>query len=185
MDDSAAPVCFDRYSRRLWLPVCAISVRRRGIRCVANLWVAPMRGNDRGAPQRKILLGKKVPLEILDSEAVRRAEPNLRAGCGGLRVVDDGVIYPPCAARHLIDTARRRAQICRTSRQRCWPRRRGPGRRLAHFLRPERERHRAVVPNWFQACRCASAREPRDHRPLSRLRPSQIVNWLISKARTR
>jgi glycine/D-amino acid oxidase-like deaminating enzyme len=46
--------------------------------------------------------------EILDGAGVRRVEPNLRLGlAGGLRVVDDGVIYPPCAARFLMDRSRR------------------------------------------------------------------------------
>jgi glycine/D-amino acid oxidase-like deaminating enzyme len=36
------------------------------------------------------------------------AEPNLRPGlAGALRVPDDAVIYPPCAARYLLDCARK------------------------------------------------------------------------------
>jgi glycine/D-amino acid oxidase-like deaminating enzyme len=47
-------------------------------------------------------------VEILNGDEVRRAEPNLRPGlAGGLRVIDDGVLYPPCAAKFLLDKARR------------------------------------------------------------------------------
>jgi glycine/D-amino acid oxidase-like deaminating enzyme len=48
-----------------------------------------------------------VRVEVLDSAAVAQAEPNLRAGMrGGLRVPDDAVLYPPCAARFLLERAR-------------------------------------------------------------------------------
>ena len=45
---------------------------------------------------------------------MRQAEPNLRAGlAGGLRVIDDGVIYPPCGARFLLDEAIRHGAAAR------------------------------------------------------------------------
>ena len=54
-----------------------------------------------------------IPAEILDAAALARAEPNLRAGlAGGLRVPGDRVIYPPNAARWLLERAKRRgAQV--------------------------------------------------------------------------
>jgi glycine/D-amino acid oxidase-like deaminating enzyme len=58
--------------------------------------------------KEKYYADRKARVEILDGAGLRRAEPNLRPGlAGGLRVVDDGVIYPPCAARFLMDKARR------------------------------------------------------------------------------
>ena len=37
---------------------------------------------------------------MLDAQALKRLEPNLREGMmGGLLVPEDGVLYPPCAAR--------------------------------------------------------------------------------------
>jgi len=45
---------------------------------------------------------------VLDSEALRRHEPNLRAGLrGGLRVLDDAVLYPPGATRFLLEQAKK------------------------------------------------------------------------------
>src|SRR6185437_9547328 len=43
-----------------------------------------------------------VPCDILDSRALAEAEPKLRKGlAGGLLVPEDGVLYPPTAARWL------------------------------------------------------------------------------------
>ena len=47
-----------------------------------------------------------VRTEVLDEQSVRRAEPNLRPGmAGGLVVLEDSVLYPPAAARSLMDQA--------------------------------------------------------------------------------
>jgi D-hydroxyproline dehydrogenase subunit beta len=47
-----------------------------------------------------------VPTEVLDSQDLKRLEPNLRDGMvGGLLVPEDAVLYPPCAARFLIQRA--------------------------------------------------------------------------------
>jgi glycine/D-amino acid oxidase-like deaminating enzyme len=65
--------------------------------------------------KEKYYTERKARVEILDGEGVRRVEPNLRPGlAGGLRVVDDGVVYPPCAARFLLDKARRHGAEFRT-----------------------------------------------------------------------
>jgi len=46
---------------------------------------------------------------------VQEAEPNLRPGmAGGLRVPDDAVLYPPCAAFFLLDRAKRKGAEIRT-----------------------------------------------------------------------
>lgn len=46
-------------------------------------------------------------VEVLDAAVLTKAEPNLRRNLvGGLCVVDDAVIYPPCAARFLLKQAR-------------------------------------------------------------------------------
>jgi len=47
-----------------------------------------------------------VPVQILTAEELERLEPNLRKGmAGGLLVSEDGVLYPPCAARFLVEKA--------------------------------------------------------------------------------
>jgi glycine/D-amino acid oxidase-like deaminating enzyme len=58
--------------------------------------------------KEKYYTERKARVEILDGHGLRRAEPNLRPGlAGGLRVLDDSVVYPPCAARFLMDKALR------------------------------------------------------------------------------
>src|SRR5260370_23792977 len=50
-----------------------------------------------------------VPTEVLDPQTLYRLEPNLREGmAGGLLVSQDGVLYPPCAARVLMGRAEER-----------------------------------------------------------------------------
>jgi glycine/D-amino acid oxidase-like deaminating enzyme len=47
-----------------------------------------------------------VPTEVLDPQTLEHLEPNLRKGmAGGLLVPEDVVLYPPCAARFLIERA--------------------------------------------------------------------------------
>ena len=47
-----------------------------------------------------------VPTEVLDPQTLESLEPNLRKGmAGGLLVPEDVVLYPPCAARFLIERA--------------------------------------------------------------------------------
>jgi glycine/D-amino acid oxidase-like deaminating enzyme len=50
-----------------------------------------------------------VPTEVLDTHSLKHLEPNLREGmAGGLLVPEDGVLYPPCAARFLLERAQER-----------------------------------------------------------------------------
>jgi glycine/D-amino acid oxidase-like deaminating enzyme len=55
-----------------------------------------------------------IATEILDARALAEAEPNLRPLAGALRVPSDGVLYPPAAARWLVDQARARGATLRT-----------------------------------------------------------------------
>jgi glycine/D-amino acid oxidase-like deaminating enzyme len=55
-----------------------------------------------------------VPTQILDARGLRDVEPNLREGMkGGLLVAEDGVLYPPCAARFLTERAQQRGATLR------------------------------------------------------------------------
>ncbi len=45
-----------------------------------------------------------IPVEVLDAKQLAEAEPNLRPGmAGGLIMQADGVCYPPCAAKFLLE----------------------------------------------------------------------------------
>ena len=109
MDDSEAQFALTEYSRRLWLQLRDQLSADVEYEVCGTLWVAADDEEMAEAHRKeKYYTDRKARVEILDGEGVRRAEPNLRPGlAGGLRVVDDGVIYPPCAARFLMDAARR------------------------------------------------------------------------------
>src|SRR5580698_1299682 len=116
MDDSEAQFALTEYSRRLWLRLRDQLSSNVEYELCGTLWVAADDEEMAEARRKeKYYTDRKARVEILDSEGVRRAEPNLRPGlAGGLRVVDDGVIYPPCAARFLLDTALRHGAEFRT-----------------------------------------------------------------------
>jgi glycine/D-amino acid oxidase-like deaminating enzyme len=108
MDDSEAQFAITRYSQILWddlrdqLP-CAVEFDPCG-----TLWVAADE-NEMGEVRRKFDYYRErgVNAEILDSQQVREAEPQLRASlAGGLRVPGDSVVYPPCATGFLLQRAR-------------------------------------------------------------------------------
>lgn len=107
MDDSDAQFALTRYSQQLWqqlrpeLPD-AVEYTQCG-----TIWVAAD-DEERAEVHRKASYYQRrgVPLQILSAEDLERLEPNLRKGmAGGLLVPEDGVLYPPCAARFLIEQA--------------------------------------------------------------------------------
>jgi glycine/D-amino acid oxidase-like deaminating enzyme len=93
----------------LWLQLRAQLSADVEYELCGTLWVAADEEEMAEARRKEIYYTERnARAEILDGEGVRRAEPNLRPGlAGGLRVMDDGVIYPPCAARFLMERARR------------------------------------------------------------------------------
>jgi glycine/D-amino acid oxidase-like deaminating enzyme len=108
MDDSPAQLALTALSRALWaerapsLPP-GIEKQRRG-----TLWVAA--GGEEMAHVRakaSLYAAHALDAEVLDAAALAEAEPALRPGlAGALRVPDDCVLYPPAAARFLLETAR-------------------------------------------------------------------------------
>ncbi|MSQ94840.1 MAG: FAD-binding oxidoreductase [Gemmataceae bacterium] len=107
MDDSEPQFALTRYSQQLWndvsdqLPADVEYVQ------TGTLWIAA--DEDEMATVRRkhaFYQERGVDTEILDAKAVAEVEPNLRTGlAGGLRVSDESVIYPPCAARWLLEQA--------------------------------------------------------------------------------
>ena len=109
MDDSEAQFTLTHYSRRLWLALRPQLPDDVEFDPCGTLWVAA--DSEEMAEvyrKEKYYTERGVRVEVLDERGVARAEPNLRPGMtGALRVVDDAVLYPPCAARFFIEQAQR------------------------------------------------------------------------------
>jgi D-hydroxyproline dehydrogenase subunit beta len=107
MDDSAAQFALTSYSRRLWrekVPELPAAVQ---FDSCGTLWVAADEEEMAEARRKyEFLRARGVRAEILDQAGLASFEPNLRAGlAGGLFVTDDGVLYPPSAAQHFLESA--------------------------------------------------------------------------------
>lgn len=109
MDNSEAQFALTHYSQLLWdelndnLPD-DVEFRRRG-----TIWVASdLEELDVLRRKERFYRDRDLEVEILDSQSLAQAEPNLRPGlAGGLLVRRDSVIDPVCAARYLIETSDR------------------------------------------------------------------------------
>jgi D-hydroxyproline dehydrogenase subunit beta len=107
MDDSEAQFALCRYSQTLWDDLAGVLPRSvESTRC-GTIWVA---SDDEEmaevAKKATFYADRGVEAEALDSRGLAKLEPNLRPGLlGGLRVLGDSVIYPPCAAAWLMEQA--------------------------------------------------------------------------------
>lgn len=116
MDDSEAQFALTSFSRRLWQrlsPELPADVEYN--RC-GTLWVAADR-QEMAEVHRKLEFysDRGVKVDLLDGHALAEAEPNLRRDlAGGLCVVEDAVIYPPAAARYLLERAKAHQAEVRT-----------------------------------------------------------------------
>jgi D-hydroxyproline dehydrogenase subunit beta len=116
MDDSEAQFALTHYSRRLWNNLAPQLPKTIEYDQCGTLWVAADE-QEMAEVRRKasFYTQRGVRVEVLDATAVAAAEPNLRPDLmGGLRVVEDGVLYPPCAALCLIELAQARKTQLRT-----------------------------------------------------------------------
>src|SRR5579859_2889416 len=109
MDDSEAQFALTSYSQSLWqalapeLPA-SVEYERTG-----TIWVAAD-DEEMAEVHRKFAFytTRGIAVEILDAQSLAEAEPNLRRPlAGGLRVISDAVLYPPCAAGYLLEKAKR------------------------------------------------------------------------------
>jgi len=107
MDDSPAQLALTQYSQSLWSALSAsLPANVEYDRC-GTLWIAAD-DEEMSEVRRKhsLYASANVPTEILDSQALFEAEPNLRQPlAGALLVPSDAVLYPPCVAAHLITRA--------------------------------------------------------------------------------
>jgi len=107
MDDSEAQFALTRYSQQLWQAAKPELPEDVEYEASGTIWVAADQEEMAEVWRKRDYYGKRgVATEVLDSQGLRRLEPNLREGLeGGLLVPEDCVLYPPCAARFLIERA--------------------------------------------------------------------------------
>ncbi len=108
MDDSEAQFALTAFSCQLWRQLRPALPAEVEYDACGTLWVA---ADDEELAEvyrkQKFYVERGVRVEVLDEVELRRAEPNLRPGlAGGLRVPEDAVLYPPCAARFLLEQAK-------------------------------------------------------------------------------
>jgi glycine/D-amino acid oxidase-like deaminating enzyme len=110
MDDSDAQFALTRYSQQLWQELRPELPDDVEYEQCGTIWVAADDEEMIEVLRKKDYYGERgVPTKVLDPKALQSLEPNLRAGmAGGLLVPEDGVLYPPCAARFLIERAQNR-----------------------------------------------------------------------------
>jgi D-hydroxyproline dehydrogenase subunit beta len=110
MDDSDAQFALTRYSQKLWHELRPSLPRDVEYEQCGTIWVAAEEEEMAEVCRKQMYCAARaVPAEVLDAKSLKELEPNLRDGmAGGLLVPEDGVLYPPCAARFLIERAQRR-----------------------------------------------------------------------------
>jgi len=104
MDDSEAQLKLTHLSRQLWLQFAKDNPSICEYFPYGTLWVASdTEEMDAVHRKAKNCETHDITVEILDHKSLYKYEPNLRPDlAGGLRVVDDCVIYPPNCARLLL-----------------------------------------------------------------------------------
>jgi D-hydroxyproline dehydrogenase subunit beta len=107
MDDSDAQFALTRYSQTLWHELRPELPPEVEYEQCGTIWVAADETEMTEVLRKRAYYARHaVPVEVLSSLDLERLEPNLRKGmAGGLLVPQDGVLYPPCAARFLMDRA--------------------------------------------------------------------------------
>jgi glycine/D-amino acid oxidase-like deaminating enzyme len=110
MDDSEAQFALTRYSQQLWKELRQDLPADVEYQQCGTLWIAAD-GEEMAEVIRKqqYYTQRDVPVSVIDGDALIHLEPNLRKGmAGALLVPEDAVIYPPCAARFLVERSQQR-----------------------------------------------------------------------------
>ncbi|HEY6336966.1 MAG TPA: FAD-dependent oxidoreductase [Candidatus Sulfotelmatobacter sp.] len=107
MDDSDAQFALTRYSQQLWQGLRPELPDDVEYEQCGTIWVAADEEEMTEVLRKhKYYAARGVPTEVLDAQSMQRIEPNLRDNiAGGLLVAEDAVLYPPCAARFLVERA--------------------------------------------------------------------------------
>ncbi len=110
MDDSDAQFVLTRYSQQLWQKLRPELPADVEYDQCGTIWVAADEEEMVEVRRKRDYYGQRdVPTEVLDSQTLTHLEPNLRPGLvGGLLVMEDAVLYPPCAAHFLMERTKKR-----------------------------------------------------------------------------
>ena len=109
MDDSEAQFALTRYSQKLWDDLAPELPKPSEFEHCGTIWVAAD-DEEMNEVRRKrdYYAAHGISSKILDENALRSAEPNLRDGlAGGLLVESDSVVYQLFATRFLVEKAKR------------------------------------------------------------------------------
>jgi D-hydroxyproline dehydrogenase subunit beta len=109
MDDSEEQFALTRYSQRLWQALRPELPADVEYDQCGTIWVAVDEEEMVEVCRKHDYYARLgVPTTVLDGQALKRLGPTLRDGlAGGLLVSEDAVLYPPCAARFLMERAQK------------------------------------------------------------------------------
>lgn len=115
MDDSPAQLDLTAYSLDLWRDLSLELPAACEYDPAGTLWVAEEEAQLEGVDAKiKAYAARGLPLQRVDGKDLQALEPNLRSGlAGGIVAPRDGILYPPGAARALLDRAVRRGTVLR------------------------------------------------------------------------
>lgn len=108
MDGSDAQFALTSYSQKRWHEMADQLPKDAEYLPCGSLWVATDEEEFQEVERKYRFYSERgTPVEILDAQQLAEAEPNLRRGlAGGLLMPADSVIYPPCAAKYLLQSER-------------------------------------------------------------------------------
>ncbi|HEX9107555.1 MAG TPA: FAD-dependent oxidoreductase, partial [Longimicrobiales bacterium] len=107
MDDSEAQLALTAYSLGLWRALAPELPAQCELDPCGTLWIAADEGQLEALHAKQAYYSSHgVTAEVLDASALATLEPGLRAPlAGALLVPGDSVVYPPGAAKYLLDEA--------------------------------------------------------------------------------
>ena len=107
MDDSPAQLALTRWSQALWREMAGKLPQDVEFELRGTLWVAADDEEMQEVRRKQgVYASASVDTEILGSQELAKAEPQLRKGlAGALLVPSDAVLYPPTAAAYLMGEA--------------------------------------------------------------------------------
>lgn len=110
MDDSEPQFALTRYSQHLWQSLQPEFPDDVEYEQCGTIWVAADEEEMKEVRRKsEYYRARNIAAEILEPRQVKQLEPGLRDGlAGGLLVPEDAVLYPPCAARFLLERAANR-----------------------------------------------------------------------------